>query len=576
MIWNLYGRACAAARRSACQSALLIGALLWTSCSDSEEPKNNAANNSPAPDMTQDMSVNPPPDMAAPVDMAPPVDMTPPGEVVQARAFSVMPPVPVSCDNPSGTYRLPFVILTDKTRPAVLGDLIGGRPLVPNRTVNARSINVRRPRISAMQEGECASNADCSGGFVCAQAGPTTAQRQCTSQTGLELVPNTTRMDYDPGKGSRRQLVTLLLENTGGLTGSLPKDTGELFGEDGQKDLFEVAARATDRDLRHRETVSQLLLQLASVTSSANTRLSAWWFAGDNPIEGVRPLTNPDNPSSQDYFTTDLSELVGKLGKDGLVPSPNNRLGTSNVYQAILRVIEKDLGLAKYKDDEKFLVVVVDGPNEVWDAAATRQTVLAELNKHNVHLFIVHFDPQIDAQTTRDSLTTWAGSRQCRMNMSCAKAPTCLRSQDCDTHETCRPARQYPSMAGEVSDTSESYCMPTYREGRLGPIGAYADLACRTGGNYIYVASVESLRPFLRALPSFFDGQWSVEANLSRLDKAQGIADGFYRLSATFLGIFGNASIGEQFSAPIVDPADPNNVTVDNRPIVRVGRPTGR
>lgn len=560
----------------------LLSALGLSACSGDDKEANNTNNtNNVTPadmDKADQDTVSPDmaPDMKVEEDMGKEPEF-PNGEDVEARAFAVMPPVPVSCDNPSGQYRIPFIISTDKVRPAVEGDRVGGRTLISNKTVNTRSILTRRPRIAQLQEAACESNADCGQGFVCASAGTPLAQRQCISQTGLELLPNTIRMDYDSGKGQKRQLVTLLMENSGSLVGFLPKDVGERFGEDGQKDLFENELRATDKDLKHRETAEQFIVQLASVADSATTRMSAWWFAGDNPIEGVRPLTNTENNSQEDYFTTDLSELMGKLGKNGMLPAPSNRLGTSNVYQAILRVVEKDLGLSKYAEHEKFLVVLVDGPNEVWDKDATKAKVLEQLNKHNVHLFVIHFDPRIEEDTMRDSLAYWAGSRQCRMDNTCSPAPTCLADADCGSHESCRPAMQYPDTAeGTVEPTAESYCLPRYESGRLGPVSEYADMACRTGGNYVYVSSVESLRPFLRALPSFFDGQWSSEAKISGLDKSLGAKDGFYRLSGTFVGVFGNASIGDQLSAPIPDKDNPALTSVDNRPIVRVGTPTGQ
>lgn len=558
---------------------LSLSALVWSAgCSDSDEPPKT----NPTVDMNKDVDM-PSEDMKPSVDMKMPEDMgkdmtqEPTGSPVEARGFALMPPIPTSCDDPSGSYRIPFVISTEQVRPAVAGDTIAGRALIPNKTVNSGSLATRRTRIAQLADRECATNADCGAGFACSAAGLANAQRRCVSQTGLEFVPGTMRMDYDPGNGQKRQLITLLMENSGSLTGYLPKDTGELYGEDGQKDLFELALRATDKGLTHRETISQFIIQMASVVSSANTRFSAWWFAGDNAIEGVRPITNTDSNTQNDYYTSDLSELMGKLGPGQAIPAPSNRLGTANVYQAILRAVEKDLGLSKYDDYEKFLVVVVDGPNEVWDKDATKAKVLEMLEKHNVHLFMVHFDPEIDASTMRDPLSYWAGARQCRMDNSCDKAPTCGASSDCQAHESCRPAKQYPTTAaGMITETAESYCLPKYTDGRVGPISDYADLACRTNGNYVYVSSVDSLRPFLRNLPSFFNGQWSSEAKLSGLDKTLGAKDGFYRLSGTFVGIFGNESIGDQLSSPIPDTDNPALSSVDNRPMVRVGLPKGR
>ena len=129
--------------------------------------------------------------------------------------------------------------------------------------------------------------------------------------------------------------------------------------------------------------------------------------------------------------------------------------------------------------------------------------------------------------------------------------------------------------AGEpVTETPGSYCMLDYSTGRLGPIDDYADLACRTGGNYIYVPGIEEMRPPLRSLPSVIDGQWSIESEISYLDTSQGTEPGYYRLSGVILGVFGNYSVGSRLTAPIIDEENPNFATVENRPVVRVGRTT--
>lgn len=561
--------------------ALLALGLVVTGCSDNNDG-NNATNNgnntkmdmNTSEDMTSDMVGDTSKDMPVEEDM-PMVKIYPNGERVSARGFAVFPPIPTSCDNPGGSYRIPFTIATEKVRPAVEGDKIGGRTLVPNKTVTIGSISSRRTRVSEISEVTCENNAECGPGFVCAPAGTQEAILQCTHQTGLSFVPQSVKQDYDTGKGDKKQLVTLLMENSGGMLGFTPLEVGRLYGEgnDAGKDLLANDLRATDKDLKHRETVKQFLINLASVASSANTKMSAWWFAGDDPTEAV-PFSESGNQGLEDNYTSDLSQVVEKV-KD--LPIPSARLGTGNVYQAIMRVLQNDLSLSKYKDYEKFLFLVVDGPNEVWDPDATQEKVLAELQKHNIHLFIVHFDGRVDDTVMRDPLAYWAGGQRCRMDNNCAEAPACATNSDCDAHEECRKPKVYAENEGDpVTEAQLSYCLPKYRSGRLGPINAYADMACRTGGNYIYVGGTDQLRPPLRALPSVVDGQWSVEANISYLDRAKGAGEGFFRLSGTFVGAFGNASIGDTLSATI--PSDDPLVggSVDNRPIVRVGQPKGK
>lgn len=526
------------------------------------------------PPVEEDM----PPDMPDPVDMGAPI---PPGPEVTPVTFSMYPPIPVSCDNPGegGRYRIPVAVIAEEEetgmrRPMRPFDRIAGRPLVINNTVNVGAIAAERIRVSQESGASCTTSADCDAGFVCATGGDRNASNVCLRQTGLSFVPDSIEVSYDPGGTGKKQLVTVLYENSGGLVGLTPREVGELFDDAGEKDLFKVNERATDSATISRTAMEQFFLFLASFIDLENSSVSAWWFAGDKSIETV-PLTRAqDNARNEDHFTTNLEEPVSLIGN---IPDPSARLGTGNVYQAIMRVIDKDLGLDKYDDHEKFLFVVVDGPNEVWDAEATRENVLAKLQEHNVHTYFIHFDTAIDADLLRDPLSYWAGSKTCRDDDTCSGANPCATNADCQNFEECRTVTLYGETANAgTSQTPLNYCVPNYRDdGRLGPINAYADMACRTGGNYLYFTNPRSLEPSLKELPAALDGQWTYEAVINSLDPERATS-GFYRLSGVFLGLFGNSSLGAKLTTDIFEPCfnDPMNdcLTIpDNRPLMRLG-----
>ncbi len=556
---------------------LIVGLGLLAACGDD----NTDTNNKPAPDMAlPDMT----PDADAPdldepdeaPDLAPDLavpDMELPGDEITPSAFTVLPPVPVSCDMPSENYRLPFVISTDRFRPARIGDKVAGRALLPNTTVTLGSVVTRRTRVAATAPLACATDADCDEGFLCAASGVAGAARQCTRATGISFVPDTVRADYDAGRGerSKEQLITLMIDNSSSLMGILPRDDGETFGEDGQKDLLRKIERATDPRLLHRSAMKDFITFLAGAVEADRSRVSVWRFGGNIAQDAV-PLNA--TPGLRDTYTQDLTAPNNNID---MIPEPAARLGASNLYQSIQRVVDQDLGLEKYKDFEKFLFVFVDGPNEMWDSEATKETVLKALTDNKIHLFIIHYDPQLDTSTLRDPLAYWAGNTQCRMNAgTCQKAPTCNAASDCQNFERCAAAKIYPTdAAGMVTQTPVKYCLPDYQDGRIGPIEAYSDLACRTGGNYLYVTQFEHLSSLVKVLPYTIDGQWSVQADISTLDLAQGAKKGFYYLSGVFLGLFGNASIGDTLSAPVPDIDNPANFSIDNRPVVRVGKLTG-
>jgi hypothetical protein len=553
---------------------LLVGLALLAACGD--DNTNNGNNTTPTPDMAVDMTPDAEPDLPVEEDMAPDAepdlppapDMELPGDEITPNAFTILPPIPSSCDMPSERYRLPFVISTDGFRPARVGDKVAGRALLPNSTVTLGSVVTRRTRVAMTTPLGCTMDSECEDGFICASSGVAGAARQCTRSTGLNFIPDTTRVDFDPGRGdqSKQQVITLMIDNSASLLGFVPKEVGELYGEDGQKDLSKKVERATDPRLLHRAAFKDFGTYLAGAVEADRSRFSIWRFGGSIPQDAV-PLNA--TPGLKDTFTQDLTAPGEQIV---MLPEPAARLGGSNIYQGIQRVVEQDLGLDKYKDFEKFLFVFVDGPNEIWDSAATQQSVITALNAHGIHLFIMHYDPQIDTSTLRDPLSYWAGNSQCRMSATCEKAPTCASAKDCQNFEQCRPAKVYPSdAAGMVTETPVKYCMPDYQDGRIGPIQAYSDMACRTGGNYFYITDLDRLSTLVKVLPYVIDGQWSVEAEISTLDLAQGAKKGFYYLSGVFLGLFGNSSIGDTLSSPVPDLVDPMITSTDTRPVVRVG-----
>ena len=494
------------------------------------------------------------PDTTVEEDMAP--DLPPPGTDRLPVGFSVLPPVPSSCDNPDSRQRVPFIFTSNDVVPIVAGDLVFGREMVPNTSVDTGTIAFRRSRVSALGA-ECTDDSDCDNGFHCAAGGLFGAPKQCTLQTGVELIPSSVRNDYDTGLGDRKQIVGVLIENTSMLEGRLPVNTGGLFLEGG-KDLLVNAARASDPGRVHREAIKNFMVGLASVASPQNTQVGVWWFAGQVPAE-TRPLVSP--MELQDHFVNDLS-----IGESLIDTMPDPAPKPSNVYQAMLRLVESDFGLAKYAEHEKFLYVFVDGPNEVYDEQATYTNVVDTLGAKGIHVVIVHLDAQLDPTTIRDQITTFAGNQNCQDDPQCAGARTCNADTDCQNFESCRTATIYGETAADAAtQTTSKYCMPEYVDGRTGPIDQFADLACRTGGNYIYVTDPEQMRSYWRILPSMIDGQWSVEADFSLLSDPD-VPVGFYQFSSVVLGLLGGRDLAATLSGP------PNNTSIENRPLLRLGR----
>lgn len=481
-------------------------------------------------------------------------------------ALSVLPPTPVDCANPGPIQRIPFSVSTSDVLPLVPGDTVNGLPVIPGLTFDAGSFALRRPRVSKLSDLECTTDAECGAGFKCAAGGAPGAPRQCTRQSPVTFVPQTMRLDFDPGvHDDKQQLVGVLIENTSLLDGRLPTASGSLFGENGERDVLANPARATDPMRVHREGVKNFLVNLASVASPRNTAVSIFWFAGQVSAE-ARPLFN--EMELEDHFTNDLS--VGTALIDAMpepVPKP------ANVWQAARAMIRKDFALAKYADHEKFLFIFVDGPNEVWDATddadgpETYEKTLEDLLAHGIHTYVVHLDTPVDPTLIRDVNTYYAGNTNCQDDAGCMGAPPCANDSQCANFETCRPATVYGENMGDpVTQTTASYCLPTYNdEGRLGPIDYYADLACQTGGTYMYVTRPTQMRQYWNALASSVNGQYSVEADFSALQSSD-FPDGWYRLAGTFLGIIGPRDLGVELSGPV------EATDIDNRAVLRMGQ----
>jgi hypothetical protein len=463
-------------------------------------------------------------------------DTGPAGSEKIVQSFSVLPPMPKGCSATGKAYRLPFYFVSkERQKPIVEGDIVDGQVMEANKTIGANTLSVRRGRVSEATAKTCTSSADCQAPLKCGESGVRGAERYCSRQTGIEFIPGTARSDFNPGLSEDdKQLVTLLIEDTVSLEGKLPQPVNVQYDENGNDDFGKKEARATDPELRIRKAASDFALSLATANSGDNTKAGLWFFGGERRINAQPKLEAQER---YDHFTSDLGlikDLAADLG--GTADEP------ANPYQAILQVIERDLGRPKYENHEKFLVMLTDGPNEVYDKSATKTKVLSKLQEHNVHLFIIHLDPTIDASLLRDLPSYYQGKIACRMDDSCDGPPPCSSDADCQNHETCRKAKMYaddkPSNGGEVTMTDEKYCMPHYGDdGRLGPVNAYAEMACETGGNYMYVNEPDHMISYADRIPNTFNGQWSVEMDVSALDERVGLPVGHYRLSGSFFGL---------------------------------------
>lgn len=472
---------------------------------------------------------------------------TGPPEDFQVSNFGLLPPRPASCGSPGKAQRFRFYFQNRNLEPLSPQDNVNGRPASPNAMVNAGVLDAERTRIATEQR--CSSASDCPGDMKCGSSGLPTARRYCLRKTNVSFKPGTVEFDYNPGRSeSDRQLVGLLLENTGSWQGNLPNPVALQYDEQGNTATGSDDDRATDPNFLYRDIFNTLGTYLPGTTDPANTKVGGWEFAGTARVN-TRPLENTD-PGDTDHFTNTLSAPEQWLEQELNQPRV---IEPANVYQALLETMD-GFALDKYSDHEKFLIAIVDGPNEVKDENATYQDVLDRAQELNVHLSIIHLDAPIDPSTMRDLPTYF------RDEDSSGYPPTCSSDSDCLNFETCRNATIYADEPdGNVTQTDEQYCMPEYNEnGRLGPNEQYADLACQTEGHYLRLRNPEQFTYYIQRLTFAFDGQYSIEAEVSAFGK-QDLNDSYYNLSGAIKGLLGSAGVatltdrGFNFLSPPVD-----------------------
>ncbi|RVU42330.1 VWA domain-containing protein [Lujinxingia sediminis] len=476
-----------------------------------------------------------------------------PGLELRPGSLRLLPPRPLACEG-SRQARFPFVIFSQEGPAVAAGDVLDGQMIWPNETLRAGQLGLDAAYM-ARSGPVCETSQECPEGLRCTAVEVGEGKRYCALPATVSFAPGSVRQEWSLGReGSRELALSVLIQNTASLDGRLPVAVGSLYDESGAQAISSNPERATDAELRHRQMIQDFLISLGGRFTGETAAVSLWFYGGDVGAQ-TRPLTPSEGGELTNYLTRDLDSLTERLAElPTLIPRE------ANVYQAILRVLDRDLGLEAYEEAEKVLVVFTDSPNQVYDAQADAEAVRARLEATGVRLMIVHLDPELDASLLRDLPSQWGGNQACREDASCA-APTCEDDASCQPHERCRPATIYAEEAGgTVEQTAESYCLPARdAEGRVGPVQEYAELTCASGGHYVYAADVDDMVAAWNVLAPALQSTWSVEGTLPELDALQG--PGFGRLSGSFSARVGPAHLGDRLR-----PALQSRVSADSRP----------
>jgi len=311
---------------------------------------------------------------------------------------------------------------------------------------------------------------------------------------------------------AKDQLFGLVIEDTGSLSGALPESltrlSPDLDGDGAGEQVVELLSlrpeRATDSARRRLGAFGRLVInweqaQVDAARRKVETYFGAWAFAGNQA--SLRPLV-------KDVWTT--SDNDARVGISKLSAARPEKAHAA-VFESTALILSDVTGFAdpRFADHEKTLVLFVDGPDELRLKEQTAQTVIDAANATNTRIFVVHLDPELKLETSSGAPLI-------------VDDPTYVREQDgcaddsaCKSFEECRQIMRFSSSPGQnVSTPSEdraalNFCLPKRDErGRIGPVDDYAQIACATGGGYLYVNNVERLAQQLELLPFVMDGLW--------------------------------------------------------------------
>lgn len=322
---------------------------------------------------------------------------------------------------------------------------------------------------------------------------------------------------------AKHQLFGMVIENTGSLSGSLPESfsrlspdlNGDLRGEQVVELLSLRPERASDAARRRSSAFGVMVSSWISAQSDASRRkvetyFGAWTFA--NSTASVRPLMDDVWTSSGDAARTGISKIfAGQAERQ-----------QASVFESTAHILSDVTGFAdpRFVDYDKTLMLFVDGPDELRLKGKTVQTVIDAAKATNTRVFVVHIDPEIELETS-DGKPLIVDDP-----LYVEEQDGCLDDSACKGFEQCRQITRFSTEPGEPvtipadERVALNFCLPKRDEnGRIGPIEDYAQLACATGGGYIYLSNTEDLSNQSKVLPFVMDGLWEVSINSEALSR---------------------------------------------------------
>lgn len=427
-----------------------------------------------------------------------------------------------SCGGSDGTGVLRFVLLD--------GDK---NTLNADSTLENKQIDLSRDSISVDESVyyelpgvSCAASDSCGSSNAACEVWDLTGDKVCQVSSGSISVGGAPVFISEL---SKNQAFGVLVENSASMSGRLPKTLEGLAldytgadGPDGIADEISSALytlenpdRATDPTNSRSALVSSMEQPWKAVASAAKadhkttTQFNLWTFGGNTNV--LTPLTGGN-------WVSNPSGVVNAVNALRDEPETNE---LASVYESIQAVIEGEDGFGSMGDEfDKSLVVIVDGPDDIRLETVDSQAIIDLASANNVKLYIIQLDSKVTTQTEGSGLPLLPD-----LPDYVAFQEECSTDADCKNFEECRAVSAFSTRAGgdvslPANKTTGTFCAIKRDEnGRVGPIGDYAELACATGGQYFYVDSNEFLDARLSWLPYVMDGVWEVDVDFDAIKR---------------------------------------------------------
>jgi hypothetical protein len=339
----------------------------------------------------------------------------------------------------------------------------------------------------------CTSNTQCPAGFNCeAIEGDGDGRSFCTLDTAVQTTGQLEFTGPTPTNGNEQPIaVALVLDNSGSLFGrGLVED-----------DKTVRTSRATDPTGFRQAAAKTFMINLSRKQFAENAVVSAWAFRGESDL-GVRPLFGdianvPPNPYTARFGSTQpqTSDLtaIDELARTG-------DFGRSPVYEALETVAQNMIDLPNLVSRRTpYIVLFTDGPDDT--ALITEGATVAERE-----LALQQWQAKLDAAVDK---VNEAGARVYIVHLDSGLSAEGLSALSPDARNA--------AVFGRDSN------------GRVGPVAEYAEIACRTGGHYMYLTDPAALTDGFDNLVDLIGGTWEVEVGVESLEQPA-LFTGAYRL----------------------------------------------